>query len=186
MRLRLAIALLAAVLLCCAAWFCITIRHKSPALLGSYQSSVTEALTNADGLACVAHIYATEHLSLDGLRVTGTATLTFELSELLEFRDIALRYAVALNGDWQTNGLTLTITPDTTTFTAKYLDSNAHTPVEEAMARQLKNNVADHLHAQLRERLRADCQRRMDVQAVCQGGIVGAVNSSTVILLRAN
>lgn len=183
-RLKLTIVVLLAVLLGSSAWFVVSAGSKSLQLLGSYRTVVSGVVVDAGGLPCNTHVNALEHLSLDGLRVTGLATLTFELSEMLEFRDIELRYTVGMGGDWGAEGGRLSVRPDTATFHALYDGSNAQTPVEEAMARQLRNNLAEHLHQQLRQRLLIDCQKQLDIMSVCQGGLVGRSDTTLVVLLR--
>ncbi|MCQ2228552.1 MAG: hypothetical protein MJZ13_02260 [Bacteroidales bacterium] len=107
--------------------------------MGNYVSEATEH-TN-DGIPCDVNMKLNESFSLFSFTNNVDMDITFYLDESFDFPNLTMTYSLSVDGDWSYRDSLLTVEVDTASFCCTYIGSDAKTPTEESMVRQLRRNV---------------------------------------------
>ncbi len=119
-----------------------------------------------DGISCDVHLTMTEDFNTFSFSNSVEMKATFFLDDAWDFPNMTLTYNISVDGDWSYHDSTLVVSVDTTTFCCDYVGSDARTPTEESMARQIRKNIiAGELMPRIRNEVISTSERTVRVIA---------------------
>jgi len=139
--------------------------------MGDYVSETTEHVD--DGIACDVDMKLNEKFGLLSFTNDVDMDITFYLDETFDFPNLTLKYSLSVDGDWSYKDSLLTVEVDTASFCCTYIGSDAKTPTEESMVRQLRKNViSGELMPELRDHIIESSVRSVKVYEINDSSVV--------------
>ncbi len=163
--------------------FVLLIKDKDVTLIGKYQTFLSDAFDEDDGMTCQVQINTTHHLSPFNAHADAYVDMTFHFGGTLQFSDVKLHYLMRLSGDWTVSSNMLQLSPDTASFSYNFLRSSAHNNVEDAMARQLMKFVDVSLIPKLRRKIIEANGRPLHIRFRSPGGLIASADNRLVVML---
>lgn len=154
-------------------------------LVGNYATHHSKVVDDGSGVKCLIDISSHECLSLTGLETTSRIDVTYNFGGAIEYRNITLTYEAVTNGEWFATDSSLTLLPDTSTFTATFVGSTAVSSVDEAMVRQLRKMHRSELEMRVKEMMAQPSAGTNTMAIVCKSPNSLIVRWSGKLLLMA-
>ena len=158
--------------LCVSALFaaCSLIDSDKRMIRGHYKSTYEQRVV--DGIPADIHLDVDEELAYWSFHNNVDMKVVFYFNEF-DFSNLTLTYKIDIEGSWDYDKNKLIVDVDTTTFRYEFLGSDAQTPTERAMVRQLCNNVVvTDLMPKVRKKLLNMSQRSVVVYELSEKGMV--------------
>lgn len=114
------------------------------AIMGIYNTHYYEEHADFSDMDCSLELDMREDFGWSTVENSTKMALTFHFSEPFEFPSMRLEYEATFSGKWDVNGDTLSVLLGDNVDGIKYtfLKSNAKTPTEESMVRNIRGMLA--------------------------------------------
>lgn len=108
--------------------------------MGDYYTHYEDDHVEFTDMNCSVVLDSKESFSLSSVTNTTQMALTFHFTEPFDFPSMTLEYEIKAHGDWVIDGdtLSITLTDDLSNIEYTFLKSNATTPTQDSMVRNIR------------------------------------------------